>query len=130
MNLSRRLALLASFAPVAVLVACGGETPPPAPPPPPPTVAAPVASIDPAAPSASAAPAPAEPPKPSAPSPAAKYTGLSTPESVLYDADDDRYLVSNINGKPTDKDNNGFISALSPDGRSRPSSGSRAARTR
>ena len=75
---------------------------PPAPPPPP---------------AASAAPAPpAEPPKPAAPVPAVKYTGLSTPESVLYDADNDRYLVSNINGKPLDKDNNGFISVLSPDG--------------
>jgi sugar lactone lactonase YvrE len=44
------------------------------------------------------------------------YTGLSAPESVLYDADADRYLVSNINGKPLDKDNNGFISVLAPDG--------------
>jgi sugar lactone lactonase YvrE len=114
MNLSLRFAVLALLAPVAA--ACGGETPPPEPPPPPPppTVAAPVASAEPAAPPASAAPA--EPPKPAAPSPATKYTGLSTPESVLYDADADRYLVSNINGKPADKDNNGFISALSPDG--------------
>jgi sugar lactone lactonase YvrE len=39
-----------------------------------------------------------------------------TPESALYDADNDRYLVSNINGSPFDKDNNGFISVLSPDG--------------
>ena len=45
-----------------------------------------------------------------------KWTGLSTPESVFYDADADRYLVSNINGKPDGKDNNGFISVLSPDG--------------
>src|SRR5262249_37869853 len=30
--------------------------------------------------------------------------------------DSDRYLVSNINGKPDAKDNNGFISVLSPDG--------------
>jgi sugar lactone lactonase YvrE len=50
------------------------------------------------------------------PSPVVKYTGFATPESVLYDADGDRYLVSNINGSPFDKDNNGFISALSPDG--------------
>jgi hypothetical protein len=35
---------------------------------------------------------------------------------VLYDADNDRYLVSNVNGKPDAKDNNGFISVLSPDG--------------
>ncbi|MGH7271761.1 MAG: SMP-30/gluconolactonase/LRE family protein, partial [Polyangiaceae bacterium] len=67
-------------------------------------------------PSASAAPAPAEPPKPAAPAPAEKYEGLSTPESVLYDADNDRYLVSNVNGDPSAKDDNGFISVLSPDG--------------
>jgi len=54
--------------------------------------------------------------KPAAPTPVARYTGLATPESVLYDADEDRYLVSNINGKPTDKDNNGFIAVLSPEG--------------
>ncbi|MEC7983675.1 MAG: hypothetical protein VX278_00845 [Myxococcota bacterium] len=43
--------------------------------------------------------------------------GLSTPESVLYDKKNDRYLVSNINGKPTDADDNGFISILTPDGK-------------
>ncbi len=110
-----RLATLASLAPFAFLVACGGaETPPPAPPPPPPP--APVASVE-AAPAASAsAAAPAEPAPPAAPTAVAKWTGLSTPESVFYDADADRYLVSNINGKPDGKDNNGFISVLSPDG--------------
>jgi sugar lactone lactonase YvrE len=45
-----------------------------------------------------------------------KYSGLAAPESALYDADGDRYIVSNINGKPLDVDNNGFISVLSPDG--------------
>jgi sugar lactone lactonase YvrE len=45
-----------------------------------------------------------------------RYTGLSTPESVLYDDTADRYLVSNINGGPSDADGNGFISVLSPDG--------------
>jgi sugar lactone lactonase YvrE len=39
-----------------------------------------------------------------------------TPESVLYDAAGDRYIVSNINGGPVDKDNNGFISIVSPSG--------------
>ena len=34
---------------------------------------------------------------------------LPTPESVLYDADTDVYLVSNINGKPLDVDDNGYI---------------------
>jgi hypothetical protein len=95
-------------------VACGGEIPPPAPPPPPPPAAtaeapAPAASAT----AAAAAPPPAEPP---APTPVAKYDGFQTPESVLYDEQGDRYLVSNVNGKPTDVDNNGFISALSPDG--------------
>lgn len=111
-----RLVSLAQLAPLAVVMACGGaETPPPAPPPPPPPPA-PVASAEPApvaSASAAAAPVDAPPPVPTA---AAKWTGLSTPESVLYDADGDRYLVSNINGKPDGKDNNGFISVLAPDG--------------
>lgn len=42
--------------------------------------------------------------------------GLSTPESVLHDATADVYLVSNINGNPSVKDGNGFISRVSPDG--------------
>ncbi len=42
--------------------------------------------------------------------------GWATPESVLHDETADIYLVSNINGDPTDKDDNGFISRLSPDG--------------
>ena len=65
---------------------------------------------------ATAAPT-AEPPKPPPPTPAVKFSGgLATPESVYYDAAGDRYLVSNINGKPVDADNNGFISELTPDG--------------
>lgn len=42
--------------------------------------------------------------------------GLSTPESVLYDADTDVYIVTNIAGSPDGKDGNGFISLLNPDG--------------
>jgi streptogramin lyase len=42
--------------------------------------------------------------------------GFATPESVLYDSVDDVYLVSNINGQPTDKDDNGFISRIAPTG--------------
>lgn len=42
--------------------------------------------------------------------------GLKTPESMLHDEGADVYLVSNINGGPSDKDNNGFISRVSPDG--------------
>jgi len=42
---------------------------------------------------------------------------FATPESVLYDADGDVYLVSNINGKPTDTDDNGYIAKVSPEGK-------------
>ena len=42
---------------------------------------------------------------------------FQTPESVAYDPKNDLYIVSNINGSPTAKDNNGFISRVSPDGK-------------
>ena len=42
--------------------------------------------------------------------------GLSTPESVEYYGADDIYLVTNINGSPFEKDDNGFISKVSPTG--------------
>jgi len=42
---------------------------------------------------------------------------FKTPESVLYDAAADVYLVSNINGSPFAADGNGFISQVSPDGK-------------
>lgn len=52
--------------------------------------------------------------------PAADFTlanaGFQTPESVLHDPVADVYLVSNINGSPLGKDDNGFISRVSPDG--------------
>jgi sugar lactone lactonase YvrE len=43
--------------------------------------------------------------------------GFQTPESILYVPDEDIYLVSNINGGPTDADDNGFISRVSPEGK-------------
>lgn len=43
--------------------------------------------------------------------------GFATPESVEYYADQDIYLVTNINGSPFDAADNGFISKLSPDGK-------------
>ena len=43
--------------------------------------------------------------------------GFATPESVEYAPAQDTYLVANINGSPFEKDNNGFISRLSPDGK-------------
>lgn len=39
-----------------------------------------------------------------------------TPESVYYDAERNQIYVSNINGQPTEKDGNGFISLLAEDG--------------
>lgn len=42
---------------------------------------------------------------------------LKVPESVLFDAVHQVIYVANINGKPAEKDGNGFISILSPDGR-------------
>jgi len=42
--------------------------------------------------------------------------GFDTPESVLHDAEADVYLVSNIGGSPLDKDDDGFISRVSPEG--------------
>ena len=45
-----------------------------------------------------------------------RVQGFSTPESVLHDDRSDVYLVSNVNGSPTDKDDNGFISRITPEG--------------
>ncbi|MEM9384830.1 MAG: ATP/GTP-binding protein [Pseudomonadota bacterium] len=42
--------------------------------------------------------------------------GFEAPESVRYDAERERLYVSNINGNPTDKDGNGYLSLLSPSG--------------
>jgi len=46
----------------------------------------------------------------------ASVDGFSTPESVRHDADQDVYFVSNINGNPSARDNNGFISRVRGDG--------------
>ena len=43
-------------------------------------------------------------------------TEMKTPESVLYDADRDVIYVANINENPSEKDGNGFITVLNPDG--------------
>lgn len=42
--------------------------------------------------------------------------GLKTPESVIYDEANNVLYVSNVNGGPSDKDGNGFISRVSLDG--------------
>ncbi len=41
---------------------------------------------------------------------------FADPESVLDDSVADVYLVSNVNGQPADKDGNGYISQVSPEG--------------
>jgi len=70
---------------------------------------------------APAAPAPGMPAAPAgpvgpAPTKVTVVAGFLTPESVLHDPAQDIYFVSNINGNPTAKDNNGFISRVRPDG--------------
>jgi len=106
---------------------CSKDAPPPvaqpgdAPPVAPVTVdTSPAPSATPAAAAAADKPALQEAQKPApapAPPPAVTFKGaFNHPESVLYDAAGDRYLVSNINGAPDAVDGNGYISELSPDG--------------
>jgi hypothetical protein len=47
----------------------------------------------------------------------AEVRDLQGPESARYDAELDVWFVSNVNGGPAAKDNNGFISRLTPDGK-------------
>lgn len=42
--------------------------------------------------------------------------GFANPESALHDTEADVYLVSNLDGDPTAKDGNGFVSRVSPEG--------------
>lgn len=76
---------------LAALIACGGGERPPA------------------ADTAAAA-------VPTTPQRVATADGFSTPESVVYDSDQQVWFVSNINGSPSAKDGNGFISRLTSDG--------------
>lgn len=43
--------------------------------------------------------------------------GLSTPESVVYDATRDKLYVSNVQGVPNEKDGKGYIATVSLDGK-------------
>lgn len=65
-------------------------------------------------------PPPSEPPGvlPLAPVPPilVQAVGFQSPESVLYDPTTDLYLVSNIQGDPLERDGNGFISRITPEG--------------
>src|SRR5512142_458611 len=107
-----------SLALLALACACGGETPTStapttsasaAPTAPPSATTAPSASAS----SAQVTPPPAE----TGPKPVFHLAGFQTPESIAYDESNDRYLVSNINGKATEADNNGYISLVSPEGK-------------
>lgn len=70
-----------------------------------------------AGPAESAAPAPTERVAFAAdPTMLMEVTGFSGPESVIWDSIQDVYFVANINGDPTAKDGNGFISRVRPDG--------------
>ena len=51
-----------------------------------------------------------------APARTATTNGFKEPESVRYDSVNDVFYVSNINGSPLGKDNNGFISRMKSDG--------------
>ena len=51
-----------------------------------------------------------------APARIGEATGMKTPESVRYDAAQDLWFVSNINGNPSQKDGNGFIVRLTAEG--------------
>lgn len=42
--------------------------------------------------------------------------GFQSPQSAVFDAVADVYLISNVSGGPADADNDGFISKVSPDG--------------
>ena len=53
---------------------------------------------------------------PARPTLVATVRGLSAPESVIHDTDQDIYFVTNINGNPGARDGNGFISRMTPDG--------------
>ncbi|AMX95929.1 MULTISPECIES: hypothetical protein [Mesorhizobium] len=46
-----------------------------------------------------------------------RATGLEQPESALFDAADNRIIVSNISGNPGEADGNGYLSVLSLDGK-------------
>ena len=55
-------------------------------------------------------------PPPPTPSKVAQVDSLQLPESVKWDSAQDVYFISNLNGSPLAKDNNGFISRVRPDG--------------
>ena len=51
------------------------------------------------------------------PGEAAQITGLESPNSFISDSSGKEYFISNINGEPEARDNNGFITKLNADGK-------------
>jgi DNA-binding beta-propeller fold protein YncE len=51
------------------------------------------------------------------PSGAAQITGLESPNSFIGDPSGKEYFISNINGDPEARDNNGFITRVDPNGK-------------
>jgi hypothetical protein len=94
---SSRLALVAIALAAA---ACGGERKTPAP----------------ADTTSAAAAAPADAGAPAQARKIGTVKDLQNPESARWDAEQGVWFVSNVNGGPSDKDNNGYISRLKPDG--------------
>src|SRR5437879_12293239 len=48
---------------------------------------------------------------------ALQVTGLKDPAGFIVDPATGSYFISNENGQPTERDNNGFITKLDPDGK-------------
>ena len=46
-----------------------------------------------------------------------QISGMKSPESIIVDPETKYYYVSNVNGNPLKKDNNGFISKIGPNGK-------------
>ena len=95
---------------VAILAAGSCHCPPapmcPKPAPPPPVAVA------------RPAPVPVAPPPPPGPATiVVRDAGLQMPKSVLWDANQDAYFVSNINGNSPTPNKNGFLSKIAPDGK-------------
>ncbi|WHZ26723.1 MAG: hypothetical protein OJF51_001519 [Nitrospira sp.] len=51
------------------------------------------------------------------PGEAAQITGLESPNSFISDSSGKEYFISNINGEPEARDNNGFITKLNAEGK-------------
>ena len=54
---------------------------------------------------------------PTLPGEAAQITGLESPNSFIGDSSGKEYFISNINGEPEARDNNGFITKLNAEGK-------------